>query len=103
MFIGTTEFIYEITDDIWIKVDDNDIKPRTQVKNLGFYMDRHMVFNAHIKMCRNGTGMLMYMNRINKYFGETTRIQVVQGLAQSTDYCLIWGITATQEEMTQNQ
>lgn len=81
MFIGTTEFIYEITDDMWIKVDDNYIKPRTQVKNLGFYMDRHMVFSSHIKMCRNVTGMLMYMNRINKYFGETTWIQVVQGLA----------------------
>ena len=97
IFIGSLYYINQIDDDIRINFDENQLKPRCSVKNLGVYFDRYMSFESHIDhVYKKVMGVLLYLNRIKRVFEPQTRVIVVQSLALSLiNYCyIIWGSTS---------
>ncbi len=60
------------------------IYPSTHVKNLGVYIDRYMLFDAHIgELSKKSMVILMLVSRISGSFDKSTRIIVVQSLVLS--------------------
>lgn len=96
IFIGSHHYIKLIPENTRINIGTESITPSSNVKNLGVYMDSHLLFNVHIdELCTKVTGILMFINRMKDKFDTNTRTQVVQSLALSTiNYCSkIWGMT----------
>ena len=96
IFIGNRQILSRIPPNTTINFNGNIIYPSTHVKNLGVFMDRHMVFDVHItELIKKVNGILMYINRIGDLFDKETRVVVVQSIALSLiEYCIrIWGTT----------
>ena len=96
IFIGNRQLLAQIPSNTVIHFDGDNILPCHCVKNLGVYMDRHLVFDIHVnELNKKVMGILMYINRISASFEKRTRIIVVQSLVLSLiNYCIrIWGTT----------
>ena len=96
IFIGTQQLISQIPIDITIRLNETTIIPSINVKNLGLYMDRHMLFDHHInEMHKKVMGTLIYISRISSQMDKSSRIIAVQSLALTIiNYCImIWGTT----------
>ena len=96
MFIGTSQYLNMIPNNIKIKCGNEEIISSNQVKNLGLYMDKHMTFNIHIdEISRKVSGILMYLNRIKDNFEDSTRVMIIQSLVLSViNYGIkLWGAT----------
>ena len=96
IFIGSSQLISKIPNDITIKCGNDTIKISHQVKNLGLYIDRFMTFSSHVdELCKKVSGILIYLSKMKDSFDDETRVQVVQSLALSIiNYCIkIWGST----------
>ena len=96
MFIGTSQYLNMIPNNIKIKCGNEEIISSNQVKNLGLYMDKHMTFNVHIdEISRKVSGILMYLNRIKDNFEDSTRVMIIQSLVLSViNYGIkLWGAT----------
>ncbi len=48
IFIGSRQLLSHIPKDVVIQLGGTSIRHSTNVKNLGLYMDRYMVFDTHI-------------------------------------------------------
>ena len=97
IFFGSRQNIARIPKDLVIKFNGTEIKPSTQVKNLGIYMDNYLTFEKHIDETYKKTiGTLMYFNRIKDKMPLDTRKMIIQSLALSfRNYCsTIWGNTS---------
>ncbi len=76
--------------------DGNVIHPSRHVKNLGVYLDRHLLFDVHInELKRKVMGILIYVSRISDNLDKNSRIMVIQAIVLSlVNYCIrIWGTT----------
>ena len=96
IFIGSRQNIARLPKDLVIKFNGSEIKPSSQVKNLGIYMDSYMTFERHIdEIYKKTIGTLMYLNRIKDKMPLDIRKMIIQSLALSyINYCSnIWGNT----------
>ena len=96
IFIGSRQNIARLPKDLVINFNGSEIKPSSQVKNLGIYMDSYMTFERHIdEIYKKTIGTLMYLNRIKDKMPLDIRKMIIQSLALSyINYCSnIWGNT----------
>ena len=89
LFIGSRQYISKLPDDLSIKVNNDSIKPKENVKNLGVTMDKHFTFENHIEnICGKAKGLLYFLNKNKDEFDETSRKLVVEALVLSVvSYC----------------
>ena len=100
IFIGSRQYISQIPENTVINFNGFAIEKSVNVKNLGVYFDKFLLFDGHIDaVCRKVNGTLIYLNRIKDRFDNEMRGMVVQSLAISIlNYCLkIWGSTTKQQ------
>ena len=94
MFVGTSQYLSMIHNNVKIKCGNEEIKISSHVKILGLYMDKHMTYSVHIdEISRKVSGILMYLSRIKDNFEDSTRIMIIQSLVLSViNYCIkLWG------------
>lgn len=97
MFVGSSQYLNFIPNNVTIKCGNEEIKISNHVKNLGLHMDKHMTYSVHIdEISRKVSGILVYLNRIKDHFEKCTRILIIQSLVLSViNYCIkIWGATS---------
>ena len=93
MFVGSRQYISRIPNDLEIRVGSSNIKPSTEVKNLGVIMDQFLSFEEHIReMCFKANGILYFLNRNKEFLDTSSRKIVVESLISSIfSYCsVIW-------------
>ncbi len=93
-FIGSRQLLAQVPPNPVISIDGDIITPSPQVKNLGVYMDKFMLFDKHI-LTKKAVGVLMFLSRVGADFDKPSRIIVVQSLVLSMmNYCIrIWATT----------
>ena len=97
MFVGTSQYLNRIPNNVKIKCGNEEIEISSQVKNLGLHMDKHMTYSIHIdEISRKVSGILMYLSRIKDNFEDSTRIMIIQSLVLSViNYGIkLWGATS---------
>ena len=97
MFVGTSQYLNRIPNNVKIKCGNEEIEISSQVKNLGLHMDKHMTYSIHIdEISSKVSGILMYLSRIKDNFEDSTRIMIVQSLVLSViNYAIkLWGATS---------
>ena len=84
---------------ISVKIGKEDIKPSTNVRNLGAFLDSEMNMEKHINsVCRSGYGQLRQIGHIRKYLNADATKSLVNSLVTSRmDYCnaLLYGVPKT--------
>ncbi len=96
IFIGNRQLLSRIPPNTCISFDDERIKFCSYVKNLGIYIDKHMLYDVHIEeLGKKIMGTLIFINRVSANFDKTTRLIIVQSLVINlVNYCIgIWGST----------
>ncbi len=94
IIVGNGQLLSQVPINTIINCDGDIIYPSTHVKNLGVYIDKHLLFDVHINALTNKVmGTLIFINRISHNFDKVTRIIVIQSLVLSLiNYCIvIWG------------
>ncbi len=96
IFICNRQLLSRIPPNSFINCDGEHIQPLTHVKNLGIYIDKHMLFDVHIEdLGKNIMEILIFLNLVSSNFYKTTRLILVQSLVTNLiNYCIgIWGST----------
>lgn len=97
MLIGSRAQLSKTAGNIVVQAGDAHIQLSDNIKNLGMYFDKHMLFENHItELCKKSFGILMYINRIKDLFSSETRTMVVQTLVLNLmNYGMaVWGTTS---------
>ncbi len=97
IFIGNRQLLSRIPPNSFINCDGEHIEPLTHVKNLGIYIDKHMLFDVHIEeLGKTIIGILIFLNRVSAIFDKTTRLILVKSLVTNLiNFCIgIWGSTS---------
>ncbi len=82
IFIGNRQLLSHIPPNTTLNLDGNVIHPSKNVKNLGVYLDRYLIFYILInELKRKVMGILIYVSRINDNLGNKCRIMVIQAIA----------------------
>ncbi len=64
IFIGKRQLLSHIRPNSFINCDGDHIQPLTHVKNLGIYIDKHILFHVHIEeLGKKIMGILIFLNR----------------------------------------
>ena len=83
-----------------IKVGGSEIKPSSQVKNLGCWLDTNLYMRDHItNVCKAGFFYLHNIRRIKKYLSRDSLLTLVHAFIMSRlDYCnaLLYGLPKEQ-------
>lgn len=93
LFIGSRHCIRQLPDNVSIRVNNDNIKPNENVKNLGVIMDKYFSFDSHIEnIYRKTKGTLYFLNRNKSNFDEISRKLVIEALVMSSiSYCsTVW-------------
>ena len=95
LIIGTRQQLAKVSIDS-IGVGDADIKPAQNVRNLSFWLDKHMSMNVHVgKVCSKAFRGLYNIRQIRKFLSiESTRTLVHAFVTSHLEYCnsLLFGI-----------
>ncbi len=98
MLIGSRTQLSKVPENTVVQAGDTYMELSDNVKNLGMYFDKHMLFENHItELCKKSFGILMYINRIKDLFSSETRAMVVQALVLSL---INYGIATSVNEST---
>ena len=101
IFIGNSQLISRIPNNIVISMNNTTITPSKLVKNLGLHLDQCMNFDTHIKeLNRKVMGTLIYVNRVSGLLNKTARKICIESLVLSIiNYCIkIWGTTTKSQK-----
>ena len=82
-----------------IKVGGSKIKPSSQVKNLGCWLDINLYMRDHMNVCKAGLFYLHNIRRIKKYLSRDSLLTLVHAFITSRlDYCnaLLYGLPKEQ-------
>ena len=82
-----------------MKIGEKEIKPFTNVRNFGAFLDSEMNMEKHINsVCRSGYGQIRQIGHIIKYLNADATKSLVNYLITSPmDYCnaLLYGVLKT--------
>ena len=99
IFIGTRQQLGKLQA-MNIKVGGSEIKPSSQVKNLGCWLDTNLYMRDHItSVCKAGFFYLHNIRRIKKYLSRDSLLTLVHAFITSRlDYCnaLLYGLPKEQ-------
>ncbi len=96
MLNGSRAQISKVPENTVVQAGDTYIELSDNVKNLGMYFDKHMLFENHItELYKKSFGIRIYINCIKDLFSNAIRTMVVQTLVLSlVKYGMaVWGTT----------